>query len=72
MQCLLQGHKNSGEFQVSFLPHFSGVLRGIANVSPVICADLSPAGSYLASGSGDYQARICMSPVVLQYLFFKR
>ena len=28
----------------------------------VISIDLSPTGSILATGSGDWQARICMSP----------
>ena len=62
VQCMLQGHKNSGEFLVPF------PFLGIANVSPVISIDLSPAGSILATGSGDWQARICMSPI-LQFLF---
>ena len=58
-QCVLQGHKNSGEFQVSSPLFFSG-LNGIANVSLVISVNLSPAGSIFATGSGDWQARICM------------
>jgi glucose repression regulatory protein TUP1 len=66
VQCMLQGHKNSGEFLSFFF-----VLRGIANVSPVISIDLSPAGSILATGSGDWQARICTSPILLRSLFFK-
>ena len=53
VQCMLQGHKNSGEsfFQRKW---------EFANVPPqVISIDLSPAGSILATGSGDWQARIC-------------
>jgi hypothetical protein len=57
------------KIRVSFFLFF--VLRGIANVSPVISIDLSPAGSILATGSGDWQARICTSPILLRSLFFK-
>ena len=51
------------KIQVSFkflLPFFFLGLNGIANVSLVISVNLSPAGSILATGSGDWQARICM------------
>ena len=46
-------------FLVSF-PLLCCLLRElIANISSVISIDLSPAGSILATGSGDWQARIC-------------
>ena len=58
VQCMLQGHKNSGE---SFLLAF--FLKKERNLltffALVISIDLSPAGSILATGSGDWQARIC-------------
>jgi WD40 repeat protein len=59
VQCMLQGHKNSGEFL-----DFSWFSRElIVDVfPPVISIDLSPAGSILATGSGDWQARICTFP----------
>lgn len=53
VQCMLQGHKNSGE---SFVFLFGNRSRS----SLVISIDLSPAGNILATGSGDWQARICM------------
>ena len=67
-QCVIQGHKNSGEFVVSFLPPF---LKGIVNVFLVISVDLSPAGGIMATGSGDWQARICMSPILQSLSFGK-
>lgn len=36
--------------------------------SLVISIDLSPSGNTLATGSGDWQARICMSPFLMSYL----
>ena len=62
VQCMLQGHKNSGEFLVFF--------KAIANVSSVISIDLSPAGSILATGSGDWQARICTYLRFYRFFFF--
>lgn len=69
VQCMLQGHKNSGEcFPSPFLSSLLLFLElGIVvNVSffllffcLVISIDLSPAGNILATGSGDWQARIC-------------
>lgn len=56
VQCMLQGHKNSGEL----LNDVCG--WDIALTDPwftVISIDLSPAGNILATGSGDWQARIC-------------
>jgi general transcriptional corepressor TUP1 len=63
VQCILQGHKNSGEFFYFIL------FCGIANffLSQVISTDLSPAGSILATGSGDWQARICTSAISLLF-----
>ena len=59
VQCMLQGHKNSGES--SFLAFFfSKKERNLLTFfALVISIDLSPAGSILATGSGDWQARIC-------------
>jgi glucose repression regulatory protein TUP1 len=54
VQLMLQGHKNSGA-----LPPIDPAPR--ADSLPVISIDLSPAGSVLATGSGDWQARICES-----------
>ena len=68
MHCILQGHKNSGEFLVSF-PLFG--FKGLANMSSVISIDLSPAGSLLATGSGDWQARICRSPIQRSLFYLK-
>ena len=42
-----------------FFFFFPFIFKAIANVSSVISIDLSPAGSILATGSGDWQARIC-------------
>ena len=58
VQCMLQGHKNSGEF-LSLLWVFN-----FLKLPQVISIDLSPAGSILATGSGDWQARICTSPIL--------
>lgn len=52
-QCMLQGHKNSGTCSSS------GSFGCSVTCSAVISIDLSPAGSVLATGSGDWQARIC-------------
>jgi len=62
VQLMLQGHKNSG-------PLSSGRSEPPAPATdsssvPVISIDLSPAGSVLATGSGDWQARICASRLV--------
>lgn len=71
VQCMLQGHKNSGEatFSVidgldeggsdafSFFLFFFFLLFSLI----VISIDLSRAGQVLATGSGDWQARICKS-----------
>lgn len=54
VQCMLQGHKNSGESCTSLV--FRTILR---SWRAVISIDLSPVGSLLATGSGDWQARIC-------------
>ena len=35
----------------------------------VISIDLSPAGNVLATGSGDWQARICTCALRLSFLF---
>ena len=51
---------NSSSFPISFFLFVFIYIKAIANVSPVISIDLSPAGSILATGSGDWQARICM------------
>ena len=50
--------------------YFKLVFNGIDNVSPVIAIDLSLAGNILATGSGDFQARICTSPILLQSLLY--
>ena len=58
VQCMLQGHKNSGES--SFLAFFLKKERNLLTFfGLVISIDLSPAGSILATGIGDWQARIC-------------
>jgi general transcriptional corepressor TUP1 len=54
VQLMLQGHKNSGMSTRSVRFESTYPL-------PVISIDLSPAGSILATGSGDWQARICTS-----------
>lgn len=61
VQCMLQGHKNSGKcFVFFFLCRCeSGLTDGIGLLVLVISIDLSPAGNVLATGSGDWQARIC-------------
>ena len=53
VQLMLQGHKNSGERRVG-RARFCSLMR-----VAVISIDLSPAASLLATGSGDWQARIC-------------
>ena len=60
VQLMLQGHKNSGP---SVIPSRSDPRHSEADSFsvPVISIDLSPAGSVLATGSGDWQARICKS-----------
>ncbi len=59
MQCMLQGHKNSGSFFSlrSSLGNWELIWYWII----VISLDLNPAGGMLATGSGDSLARICMS-----------
>jgi len=53
VQFMLQGHKNSGDF-------FSCNLSiALTSWKPVISIDLSPSASLLATGSGDWAARIC-------------
>ena len=54
VQCMLQGHKNSGTSTFSLSD------RNLTRRA-VISIDLSPAGNVLATGSGDWQARICKS-----------
>jgi len=54
VQCMLQGHKNSGKL---LAPHIT--LMDFKRFTLVISIDLSPAGNILATGSGDWQARIC-------------
>ena len=63
-QCMLQGHKNSGRWLLAPSVFRFSVLFCMANVlrSAVISIDLSPAGNILATGSGDWTARICTSP----------
>jgi glucose repression regulatory protein TUP1 len=54
VQFMLQGHKNSGNIRFRF--------RFLFCDSPavlVISIDLSPSASLLATGSGDWAARIC-------------
>jgi glucose repression regulatory protein TUP1 len=53
VQFMLQGHKNSGNYTL-FVVFFIG-LTG----RTVISIDLSPSASLLATGSGDWAARIC-------------
>ena len=52
VQCMLQGHKNSGKLSL-------GTARASLTSRTVISIDLSPVNSLLATGSGDWQARIC-------------
>ena len=59
-QLMLQAHKNSGECRLSRLGYKFSVFDAIA-IRPVISVDLSPNGGYLATGSGDWQARVCKS-----------
>jgi len=61
-QLMLQGHKNSGESRRhrSELPH--SLERFCCLFLIVISLDLSPAGGLLATGSGDWQARVCKLP----------
>lgn len=59
-QLMLQGHKNSGG-----LPVFSRVVPE-TDVFAVISIDLSPTGGMLATGSGDWGARLC----AFSFLFF--
>ena len=56
VQLMLQGHKNSGP-----LSPIDSPFEADSSSVPVISIDLSPAGSVLATGSGDWQARICKS-----------
>jgi glucose repression regulatory protein TUP1 len=52
-QLMLQGHKNSGTFEIA------SRLAQVANkVSPVISVAPSPTGGVFATGSGDMRARI--------------
>jgi WD40 repeat protein len=53
LQCMLQGHKNSGAARSPALN------RAQLTTVAVISIDLSPQGYILASGSGDCAARIC-------------
>lgn len=55
---MLQGHKNSGTSFFTPLARTIQVAQCLP-LSSVISIDLSPAGSILATGSGDWQARIC-------------
>ena len=57
VQCMLQGHKNSG----AFASDWGFCLCTADKLCAVISIDLSPAGNVLATGSGDWQARICTS-----------
>lgn len=61
VQCMLQGHKNSGTCSTSY--RATHVLTLTFPIFTVISIDLSPAGNVLATGSGDWQARICASPL---------
>lgn len=56
MQLMLQGHKNSGTLFTANRAATPVLTRLFLSV---ISIDLSPAGSVLATGSGDWQARIC-------------
>lgn len=56
VQFMLQGHKNSGVFRL--IPFFIQLPNHTSSYL-VISIDLSPAGNTLATGSGDWQARIC-------------
>lgn len=53
VQFMLQGHKNSGKLS------FCVSLRILTGRKLVISIDLSPTASLLATGSGDWAARIC-------------
>ena len=67
-QCTLQGHKNSGKCLLFPSIFRFSVLYGMTNVlrSAVISVDFSPAGNILATGSGDWTARICTSFLALE------
>lgn len=71
VQCMLQGHKNSGVYPILSVPCWNVVLRmpllltcDFPSNRLVISIDLSPVGSLLATGSGDWQARICAYPFI--------
>ena len=72
--CMLQGHKNSGEFSTFYYHHhhhrFSMELLTFPSPIPVIATDLSPAGNLLATGSGDWQARICTFSIDFIFTIF--
>ncbi|KAG5649838.1 hypothetical protein H0H81_001827 [Sphagnurus paluster] len=65
VQCMLQGHKNSGVLPLYLC--FCAEMDAHWGIV-VISIDLSPAGSVLATGSGDWQARICTSSLLLSYM----
>jgi len=58
VQAVLQGHKNSGTIYLSI----NFLVPRCSCAEAVISIDLSRAGNFLATGSGDWQARICEFP----------
>lgn len=66
VQLMLQGHKNSGPLTPSD-PTPLGHSEADRSSVPVISIDLSPAGNVLATGSGDWQARICKTFVFSKF-----
>jgi general transcriptional corepressor TUP1 len=63
-QLMLQGHKNSGGCPLSLFWD-----RVSDDFPVVISIDLSPTGGQLATGSGDWQARVCESTVLLMAIY---
>jgi hypothetical protein len=60
LQLMLQGHKISGECQRC--PIYACIpVSNMTSMRAVIPIGLSPTGTYCATGSGDWQARICKS-----------
>ena len=63
-QLMLQGHKNSGvSISLCYI-----TVSDTVTMCTVISIDLSPTGGYLATGSGDWQARVCKSHLLIHFM----
>ena len=61
---MLQGHKNSGvSISLCYI-----TISDTVTMFTVISIDLSPTGGYLATGSGDWQARVCKSHLLIHFM----